>query len=68
MSINLSLLPKQEKNRVELDKQAAYLIWQIKRGESTHDAISDTLNKIVDEQEKQWFQTSVDKYKKEMGV
>jgi len=68
MSVNLSSLPKHEKNKVELDKQASYLVWQIKHGESTHDAISNVLDTIVDEQEKAWFQNSIDKYKRMMSL
>ncbi|CAH0537830.1 DUF3283 family protein [Vibrio marisflavi] len=68
MSVNLSSLPKHEKNRIELDKQASYLVWQLKHGESTPDAISTVFDKIVDEQEKEWFQNSIDKYKRMMNL
>ncbi|PWI32706.1 DUF3283 domain-containing protein [Vibrio albus] len=68
MSINLSLLPPGEKNKIELDKQASFLVWKMKQAKAGPDDITATFTKIRDEQEQAWFQQSVDKYKKMMGV
>ncbi|MDN3697255.1 MULTISPECIES: DUF3283 family protein [Vibrio] len=68
MSINLSLLPPDEKNKIELDKQASFLVWKLKQAKAGPEAITEQANKIVDEQEKVWFAQSVDKYKRVMGV
>jgi hypothetical protein len=64
MSINLSLLPPDEKNKIELDKQASFLVWKMKQAKAGPDEITAALNKIRDEQEQAWFQQSVEKYKK----
>lgn len=34
MSFNLSLLPSEEKNEVEIDKQASFLVWKIKQAQA----------------------------------
>ncbi|MCL9775233.1 MULTISPECIES: DUF3283 family protein [Vibrio] len=68
MSYNLSLLPPAEKNKVELDKQASYVVWQLKEAKVGPDAIRTQLENIRDEAEKAWFEQCVAKYKKMMGV
>lgn len=68
MSINLSLLPPGEKNKIELDKQASFLIWKLREAKATPDEIEQQATKILDEQEKAWFLQSVEKYKRVMGV
>lgn len=68
MSINLSLLPPGEKNKIELDKQASFLIWKLREAKATPDEIDQQATKILDEQEKAWFLQSVEKYKRVMGV
>ncbi|PMH43099.1 pyridoxamine 5-phosphate oxidase [Vibrio sp. 10N.286.49.B3] len=68
MSVNLSLLPSDEKNRIELDKQASFLVWKLKHAKSGPEAIVEQSRKIVDEQQKEWFQQSIEKYKRVMGV
>ncbi|MBW3695229.1 DUF3283 family protein [Vibrio sp. T187] len=68
MSINLSLLPPDEKNKIELDKQASFLVWKLKQAKSGPEAIVEQAAKIVDPQEKVWFEQSVEKYKRVMGV
>lgn len=68
MSFNLALLTAEEKNRVELDKQASYLVWRLKQAKAGPEVIIKQMAKIVSENEKQWFQQSVDKYKRVMGV
>jgi hypothetical protein len=68
MSYNLSLLPPSEKNKVELDKQASFVVWQMKEAKAGPEAIREQLERIQDETEKAWFEACVDKYKKMMGV
>lgn len=68
MSFNLSLLPADEKNHIELDKQASFLVWKLKQAKAGPEEITKQLSKLPTEQEKQWFQQSVDKYKRVMGV
>ncbi|MGY3572368.1 DUF3283 family protein [Vibrio sp. SCSIO 43135] len=68
MSINLSLLPADEKNKVELDKQASFLVWKLREAKAGPEEIIEQRDKIVDEQEKAWFDQSIEKYKRVMGV
>ncbi|MCW8334708.1 DUF3283 family protein [Vibrio paucivorans] len=68
MSINLSLLPADEKNKVELDKQASFLVWKLREAIAGPEEIIEQRDKIVDEQEKAWFDQSIEKYKRVMGV
>ncbi|CAH1540015.1 MULTISPECIES: DUF3283 family protein [Vibrio] len=68
MSFNLSLLPPDEKNKIELDKQASFLVWKLKEAKSGPEAIEEQLSKINDAGEKVFFQQAVDKYKRVMGV
>ena len=68
MSFNLSLLPAAEKNKIELDKQASFLVWKLKQAKSGPDAIEMALAKINDADEKVFFQQAVNKYKQVMGM
>jgi hypothetical protein len=68
MSINLSLLPADEKNRIELDKQASFLVWKLKQAKAGPDELQAASDKIVNEEDKACFQRSIDKYKRVMGV
>ncbi|EDP59788.1 DUF3283 family protein [Vibrio sp. AND4] len=68
MSFNLSLLPPDEKNKIELDKQASFLVWKLKEAKSGPEVIAEQLSKINDTDEKAFFQQAVDKYKRVMGV
>ncbi|NOH95935.1 DUF3283 family protein [Vibrio sp. 99-70-13A1] len=68
MSINLSLLPPDEKNKIELDKQASFLVWKLKQAKCGPEALVEQSMKLEDPQEKIWFEQSVDKYKRVMGV
>lgn len=68
MSHNLANLNPDEKNRIELDKQASYLVWQIKQAKVGQEAIIRRLDRLTSEQEKTWFEQSVTVYKKLMGV
>ncbi|WP_200853289.1 DUF3283 family protein, partial [Klebsiella pneumoniae] len=40
MSFNLALLTAAEKNRVELDKQASYLVWRLKQAKAGPEEIT----------------------------
>ncbi|WP_114764926.1 DUF3283 family protein [Vibrio rhodolitus] len=68
MSVNLSLLPADEKNKVELDKQAAFLVWKLKEAKAGPDEIDQQAGKIIDDAERAWFTECVAKYKRLMGV
>ncbi len=68
MSINLSNLPAEEKYRVELDKQASYLVWKVKNSQGTEIEISEQRTKLTSEQHIAWFDESVAKYRQMMGV
>ena len=68
MSVNLSLLPADEKNKVELDKQASFLVWKLREAKSGPEEITQQANQLVDEAERTWFMQSVEKYKRIMGI
>ncbi|NLS11921.1 DUF3283 family protein [Vibrio sp. SM6] len=68
MPFNLSLLPEQEKNKIELDKQASFLVWQLRAAKCGPDAVITQAQKIVSPEERAWFEQSVAKYKRVMGV
>ncbi|MCG9781592.1 DUF3283 family protein [Vibrio brasiliensis] len=68
MSINLSNLSASDKNKIELDKQASFLVWKLREAKAGPDEIEQAAAKIVDEEEKASFTESVAKYKRVMGV
>ena len=68
MSINLSTLPPSEKNKIELDKQASFLVWKLREAKAMPDEIDQQAAKITDDAEKVSFLDSVEKYKRVMGV
>lgn len=68
MPFNLALLDAEQKNKIELDKQASFLVWKMKQAKCGPEAVTKQLTKLISEQEKEWFQQSVDKYKQVMGV
>ncbi|CAK4074798.1 DUF3283 family protein [Vibrio sp. MarTm2] len=68
MSINLSNLPAEEKNKVELDKQASFLVWKLREAKAVPDEIDQEADKIRDDNERTFFLESVAKYKRVMGV
>lgn len=68
MSFNLALLDVNEKNKIELDKQASFLIWKMKQAKGGPEEITKHLTTLSSVQDKEWFQQSVDKYKRVMGV
>ncbi len=68
MPTNLSLLPANEKNKIELDKQASYLVWKLKQAKSGPEEIATHLAKLRNDQDKVCFEQSIIKYKRVMGV
>ncbi|SMS01748.1 hypothetical protein VIM7927_03054 [Vibrio mangrovi] len=68
MSFNLAELSAEEKNRVELDKQAAFLVWKLKQGKAGPEALAQHQETLRTTDEQTCFQQSVDKYKRIMGV
>ncbi|WP_100751711.1 DUF3283 family protein [Vibrio salilacus] len=68
MSINLSTLPPSEKNKIELDKQASFLVWKLREAKAMPDEINQQAARIADDAEKVSFLESVEKYKRVMGV
>ncbi len=68
MSFNLALLDVNEKNKIELDKQASFLVWKMRQAKGGPEEITKQLTSLTSEEDKEWFQQSVDKYKRVMGV
>ncbi len=67
MAHNLSLLPADEKNAIELDKQASFIVWQIKNGKVGSEALREAAQKVPQHQ-LEIFEQSVSKYKSMLGV
>ncbi|MGF1724361.1 DUF3283 family protein [Photobacterium nomapromontoriensis] len=65
---NLTLLSEAEKNRIELDKQAAYAVWQVKNAKKGYEVFAEMTHNITDDDEREFFERAVSKYKIEMGV
>lgn len=65
---NLTQLSDTERMRIELDKQAAYTVWKVKNGKVGYDAFAELTNKIEDDDERDFCQQAVMKYKTLMGV
>ncbi|MDO6708883.1 DUF3283 family protein [Photobacterium sp. 1_MG-2023] len=65
---NLSLLSDSEKNRVELDKQAAYAVWQLKNGKAGPEIFLKEAENIADDDERDFYHQSVETYKRLMGM
>ena len=65
---NLTLLSQAEKNRIELDKQAAYTVWKVKNGKAGYEAFIEQSNNIEDDDDRDFFNQAVSKYKTKMGV
>ncbi|MFV0575014.1 MAG: DUF3283 family protein [Vibrio sp.] len=68
MAVNLSLLPPDEKNKIELDKQASYAVWQIKQAKAGPDLLINEAKKIRKDEERAFYEQAVQKYKRIMGV
>ncbi|GAL04292.1 DUF3283 family protein [Photobacterium aphoticum] len=65
---NLTLLSEAEKNRIELDKQAAYAVWQVKNGKKGYEVFAEIANGVDDDDEREFFERAVSKYKIQMGM
>ncbi|CCN33923.1 conserved hypothetical protein [Vibrio nigripulchritudo SO65] len=68
MSFNLSLLPSEEKNAIEIDKQASFLVWKIKQAQAGPEVLTEHKATLRLESEIELFEQSVEKYKRVMGV
>ena len=68
MSINLSTLPTKDKNKIELDKQASFLVWKLREAKANPEEITRSADKIQDPDERNIFLESVAKYKRIMGL
>jgi len=61
-SNNLSLLPESERRLIELDRQAALLINNMKKRIITRSQVETQLNRLP-ESEKEYFKEALNKYK-----
>lgn len=68
MPYNLAELDAEQKNLIELDKQAAFMVWKLKQATIGPDAIVSYGRALRSEVQKSSFEQSVIKYKKQMGV
>ncbi len=68
MSFNLAELDVEQKNLIELDKQAAFLVWKLKQATIGPDAIVKYSQSLKSEAQKAGFEQSVTKYKRQMGL
>lgn len=68
MSHNLALLPPDEKQKIELDKQASYAVWQVKNALADKSTLAEQTRAIHDENERSHFVDCIDKYSKMMGL
>jgi len=68
MSRNLANKKPEERLHIELDKQASFLVWQLKQGKIAANEIANKILTLRTDQEKNWFEQSVEHYKKIMGV
>ncbi|MEZ8140494.1 DUF3283 family protein [Enterovibrio sp. FF113] len=68
MSYNLALLPADEKQKIELDKQASYAVWQVKNGLAERSTFTQQAQALNNEDERAHFVNCVEKYSKIMGL
>lgn len=68
MDHNLALLPADQKQKIELDKQASYAVWKIKNGFADKRMLAQQTQAIVDDNERDHFADSIEKYLKKMGI
>ncbi|WP_087024890.1 DUF3283 family protein [Thaumasiovibrio subtropicus] len=64
--MNLCTLSVDEKYRIELDKQAAYVVWKMKQGKAGNEAIHAELEKMKNDDEKSFFRQSIEMYQIKM--
>ncbi|MDP5252579.1 MULTISPECIES: DUF3283 family protein [unclassified Vibrio] len=63
MPYNLSLLSPDDKYKIELDKQASFLVWQWRNAKVGEEVFEQEIQKLKREQYQQWFIESIEKYK-----
>lgn len=68
MNYNLALLAADEKQRIELDKQASYAVWKIKNGFADKRILAQQAQAIMDENERAHFIDSVNKFSQKNGI
>ena len=68
MLYNLAELDAEKKNQIELDKQAAFFVWQLKQSVIGPDVIIKYSQALRSENDKVCFEQSISKYKKQMGI
>lgn len=67
MVINLALLPDHERHRVELDKQAAHLVWLCRQGRATRDEVAKAITHQPAEYQR-YFRDRLNYYREVKGV
>jgi hypothetical protein len=68
MSFNLAQRSAEDRNRIELDKQAAFVVWKLKQGKSGPEEILRQTEALRTAEEQAWFQQAIEKYKRTMGL
>ena len=64
---NLSNLDEHEKNLINLQKHAAYLVWKVEESICSPAEIRDFENNIINPKERDAFKKFVSEYKKKLG-
>ncbi|WBA10135.1 DUF3283 family protein [Salinivibrio kushneri] len=62
MDVNLANLPADEKQKIELDKQAAYAVWKVVNNQAPQSLYQDEASALVDWQ-REVYLASVEKYR-----
>lgn len=62
-SYNLALLPSDEKQAIELDKQAAYDVWKVRSGQEPEFYLEQQKIKISDAKQQSLYVNALDLYK-----
>ncbi|SIO32966.1 DUF3283 family protein [Salinivibrio sp. ES.052] len=62
MDVNLANLPADQKQKIELDKQAAYAVWKVVNNQAPQNLFEQEANALVDWQ-RDVYLTSVEKYR-----
>ncbi|MFD2178454.1 DUF3283 family protein [Veronia pacifica] len=68
MNHNLALLPSEQKQLVEIDKQAAYAVWQVKNGVADNTIFSQELKALRGISQQEHYQNCVARYQQKMGM
>ncbi|WP_413112374.1 DUF3283 family protein [Thaumasiovibrio sp. DFM-14] len=64
--MNLCDLSAEQKNNIELDKQAAYIVWQMKQGKAGNEAVRAQLDKLSKPDDQALFKAAIEKYQLKM--